>query len=600
MACSSGPETCPERLAEKGRCAETSYASVCCDEAETIICPDANGAVREPKMVGITLYGGAGEIGGNKILVEHQGTRLMLDFGTRMGFASDFFSEFLGVRSNTELKDKLTIGVLPVIPGVYRRDLIIPEGVEDLSNDIYNRIIPPDSELFRVPGLITYDDYHRKHGRGYVDGILLTHAHMDHTGDIGFLHPAIPLYCSKSTLTLVEAIDDVTNFTSEAVRSKRSCVAFTKKGAVPDSPRIDHKEVLVRDCRILEDGEELIIGSFSVTLIEVDHSVPGAASYVLTCDGTGKPLRILYTGDIRFHGNKGTTIDDYVNAIGDGIDIMICEGTRIDSDSQLTEELVCSKITEEIARTDGLVFVEFSWKDTTRYETISKAVESCGRTFVINARLAYVLNKLELTPLPEHVSVFLKRKGSCLYSPNDYSTYKHEYGYSVDKDTWTEDSSHYNKGLVAEEIKSNPHKYVLMLSFYDLGQLFDLADATGKIPGSRFIRAQCEPFSDEMELDEERLINWLDAFGIGYSLGETPLPLGCSNPSCFKLKKRIERSHVSGHASRPELQELISKINPRIVIPVHTERPGAFEELVKAMGKEIRVIIPELGETYTF
>ncbi|HDS45388.1 MAG TPA: MBL fold metallo-hydrolase [Methanomicrobia archaeon] len=551
-------------------------------------------------MVEITVYGGAGEIGGNKILVEDQGTRLMLDFGTRMGFASAFFSEFLGVRSNTALKDKLTIGALPVIPGVYRRDLISPEGVEELTTNIYSRILSPDSELFRVPGLITYEDYYREHGRGYIDGILLTHAHMDHTGDIGFLHPTIPLYCSKNTQTLVDAIDDVTNFTSEAVRSKRSCVAFTKRGAVPESPRIDHKEELVRDCRTLEDGEVLTIGSFRVALIAVDHSVPGAASYVLTCDGAGKPLRILYTGDIRFHGTKGTTIDDYVSAIGSGVDIMICEGTRIDSDSQLTEERVCSKITEEIAGTDGLVFVEFSWKDTTRYETISKAAVSCGRTFVINARLAYVLNKLELTPLPEHVSVFLKRKGSCFYSPNDYSTYKHEYGYSVDKETWTADASHYNNGLVAEEIKSNPRKYVVMLSYYDLGQLFDLADAAGKIPGSRYIRAQCEPFSDEMELDEERLINWLDAFGIGYRLGATPLPVGCTNPSCSKLRKRIERSHVSGHASRPELQELISKVNPRIVIPVHTERPEAFKDLVTALRKEIWVIIPELGETYRF
>jgi len=32
------------------------------------------------------------------------------------------------------------------------------------------------------------------------------------------------------------------------------------------------------------------------------------------------------------HGIKGTTIDDYVKAIGAGIDILICEGTRIDSD----------------------------------------------------------------------------------------------------------------------------------------------------------------------------------------------------------------------------------------------------------------------------
>lgn len=551
-------------------------------------------------MVELTLYGGVGEIGGNKILVEHDDTRLMLDFGTRMGFASEFFAEFLGVRSNTKLKDKLTIGVLPLIPGVYRQDLICPDGVEELSNDRYERVISSDSEMLTVPGLSTYEAYCNEHGRGYVDGILLTHAHLDHTGDIGYLHPAIPLYCSRNTLTLVEAIDDVTTFKTKAVRSDRPCIAFTKRGAVPESPKIEHKEELVRDCRILENGEARDVGNFKVTMLEVDHSVPGAASYVLTCDVAGKPFRILYTGDIRFHGTKGTTIDDYVTAIGTGIDIMICEGTRIDSGSQLTEERVCSKITEEIAETDGLVFVEFSWKDTTRYETISQAAASCGRTFVINARLAYVLDKLEQTPLPEHVAVFLKRKGSCLYSPNDYTNSKHEYGYCVEKDTWTDDASHYETGLVADEIKSDPRKYVLMLSYYDLGQLFDLADVTGKIPGSRYIRAQCEPFSDEMELDEERLINWLDAFGIGYSLGETPLPVGCTNPGCFKLRKRIERSHVSGHASRPELRELISKLNPRIVIPVHTERPEAFEELVNESGLNIKVILPAVGKTYTF
>jgi len=153
---------------------------------------------------------------------------------------------------------------------------------------------------------------------------------------------------------------------------------------------------------------------------------------------------------------------------------------------------------------------------------------------------------------------------------------------------------------VAEEIKSNPGKYVLMLSYYDLGQLFDLADENGKIPGSRYIRAQCEPFCDEMELDEERFINWLDAFGIGYRFGETPLPVGCTNPECFKLKRRIDRSHVSGHAFRPELQELIGKISLRILIPVHTERPAVFVELVRAIGKDIEVIVPELGKTYKF
>jgi ribonuclease J len=549
-------------------------------------------------MVGITFYGGVGEIGGNKIIVEHRGTRLMLDFGTRMGFTSEFFAEFLNVRSNTELKDKLTIGVLPMIPGIYRADLIQPTGVEDLSNTTYSRLIASDSAMFKVPGLVTYEDYIQMHGRGYIDGILLSHAHLDHTGDIGFLHHSIPLYCSAATRTLVEAIDDVTNFKSKAIRSKGSSIAFNKTGALAGCPKIVHKDDLVRNCRVMADGEVTDIGPFQVTMIEVDHSVPGAASYVLACDVNGKPFKILYTGDIRFHGTRGTTIEDYVKAVGAGIGIMICEGTRIESDSTLTEERVRTDIANEISETDGLVFVDFSWKDTTRYETITKAAESCSRTFVINARLAYVLNKLGQTPLPESVRVFLKRKASCFYSPTDYAHYKHEYGFSIDKDTWTQDSSHYDNGLVADEIKSNPSGYALMLSYYDFGQLFDLADENGKIPGSRYIRAQCEPFSDEMELDEERLINWLDAFGIGYKLGETPVPDGCTNPNCSKLRKRIVRSHVSGHASRPELKELIVKINPELLFPVHTERPEMFAELIK--GNDIDVIIPELDTVYSF
>ncbi len=549
-------------------------------------------------MVGITFYGGVGEIGGNKIIVEHQGSRLLLDFGTRMGFASEFFAEFLNVRSNTELKDKLTIGVLPMIPGIYRADLIRPTGMEDLSNAAYNRLIASDSAMLKVPGLVTYDDYIQKHGRSYIDGILLSHAHLDHTGDIGFLHHAIPLYCSEATRTLVEAIDDVTNFKSKAIRSKGSGIAFNKTGALAGSPKIVHKEDRVRNCRVMADGEVTDIGPFQVTMLAVDHSVPGAASYVLACDVNGKPFKILYTGDIRFHGTQDTTIEDYVRAVGAGINIMICEGTRIESESSLTEETVRAKIASEIAETDGLVLVDFSWKDTTRYETINEAAKSCGRTFVINARLAYVLNKLGQTPLPESVKVFLKRKASCIYSPTDYAQYKHEYGFSIDKDTWTQDSSHYNNGLVADELKSNPSDYVLMLSYYDLGQLFDLADENGKILGSRYIRAQCEPFSDEMELDEERFINWLDTFGIGYELGKTPVPDGCSNPNCNKLRKRIVRSHVSGHASRPELKELIERINPKLLFPVHTERPEVFAELVK--GEDIEVIIPELDTVYSF
>lgn len=542
----------------------------------------------------ITCYGGVDEIGGNKILVENDGTRIFLDFGQRMGYENDFFSEFLNPRTNTPIKDRITIGALPKIPGVYRKDLIVPTGVENLSNSVYNRVLESKSPLLSLSGIDTYEDYVSREGKPYVDAIFLSHAHLDHTGAIGFLHQNIPLYCSRVTEILVRAIDNVTMFKSKALNSKTNDIGFYKKGAFPDSPKIVHGEI-ERKCVSLKDGENANVGTISVMHLSQDHSVPGASSFVVNCSGK----KILYTGDIRFHGYYPMTIEEYATKVGPGIDVMICEGTRIDSDKVLPESTIKDKIADKIKKTKGLVFVDFSWKDTTRYETIKQASEDAGRIFVINARFAYLLNELDEYPPEDSVKVFLKRKGSCLYSPGDYSSSKYEYGLSVD---WKEDkdSTHYDAALTALDIKKHPERYVMMLSYFDLGQIFDIADGNGKIPDSWFIKAQCAPFSDEMELDEERFMNWLKAFGIGFDLGETPIPDGCTNKDCDKLHDMIERAHVSGHASRSELKKLIGLVNPKVLIPVHTMYPKAFVEIAEEIKTGIEVMLPEYAKTYTF
>jgi len=546
-------------------------------------------------MVKLTFFGGVDEIGGNKILVEEEDTRILLDFGTRMGYESEFFSEFLDTRANTALKDRLTIGILPKIPGIYREDLIRPDGLKNITNSTYPRILDEDSYLFSFEKVETYEKYLKRTGKPFVDAILLSHAHLDHTGAIGYIHHSIPLYCSKESEILIKAIDDVTNFKSEAIHSKSNEVGFHGDSSTfPQSPKIIHKDVK-RGCQALADQEQIHIGTLNIKHISQDHSIPGASSYIV--DASGK--KILYTGDIRFHGRVPMAIEDYVNKVNDGIDILICEGTRIDSDTLLKEEEIEKEIFERISKTEGLVFIDFSWKDTARYETIRNAALQAGRTFVINARLAYILNKLGKYPKEKRVKIFLKRKSSCFYSPGDYTKSKHEFGLSINWKTGIDDL-HYKNGITAEDIMANPGNYVMMLSYFDLGQIFDLADAAGKIRKSMFIKAQCEPFSDEMELDEERLINWLDKFGIGYDLGETPMPTNCTNPNCSKLKKRVERAHVSGHASRPELIELIDRIHPKILIPIHTQNPKAFEELAQGIDKNIQVIIPEVEKTYHF
>jgi len=112
-------------------------------------------------VVKLTFYGGVDEIGGNKILLEDQGTRIFLDFG--MGFKRRglYFEEFLMPRSANGMGDFIELDLIPDISGVYRNDLL-----EHLG---------------------------RKAQEPEIAGVVLSHAHADHANYISFLHQDIPI-----------------------------------------------------------------------------------------------------------------------------------------------------------------------------------------------------------------------------------------------------------------------------------------------------------------------------------------------------------------------------------------------------------------------
>src|SRR6266581_1389417 len=105
-------------------------------------------------MTSLTFYGGVGEIGGNKILLEEKSTRVL------------FYDEYLNPRSASGLGDFLRMGLVPDMPGIYRNDLLATVGRE------------PETPS--------------------VDAVLLSHAHMDHSSYISFLHEKIPVYCGET------------------------------------------------------------------------------------------------------------------------------------------------------------------------------------------------------------------------------------------------------------------------------------------------------------------------------------------------------------------------------------------------------------------
>ena len=92
-------------------------------------------------------------------------------------------------------------------------------------------------------------------------------------------------------------------------------------------------------------------------------------------------------------------------------------------------------------------------------------------------------------------------------------------------------------------------------------------------------------------MDIKRLTNWIKHFdmkGIG-------LPREDFN---WEIPESEKGYHSSGHACGEDLLDLVRRINPKVLIPVHTEDPGYFVEHLN--GTEIDVRIPVESETMNF
>ncbi len=219
-------------------------------------------------MVQLTFYGGVDEIGGNKILLQDRDTRVLLDFGMSFKQSGLYFSEFLQPRKCNGIGDFLATGLLPEIPGIYREDYLRHMGR------------PPEEQG--------------------VDAVLISHAHMDHVAYVNHLRRDIELHMTPGTHALLTAIqrtsqssfDDYLVYSpSFELRPRKRGEGYTKAEG----------ESVARAVHVAAPGEKYRVGDIEVTPLEVDHSVPGATSWLIhTTEGT-----VLYTGDLRFHGYAG-------------------------------------------------------------------------------------------------------------------------------------------------------------------------------------------------------------------------------------------------------------------------------------------------------
>ncbi len=138
------------------------------------------------------------------------------------------------------------------------------------------------------------------------DGIVISHYHMDHLGQLTSALSEIPIYMGE----------------------------LSKEIALIGAEHQDRDLYLrLLGANTFRGGEAFSIGDIHIRPLVIDHSA--ADSYMFVIEAEGK--RVLYTGDFRMHGLRHHVLEKLVKTYIGEIDVLITEGTSL---SRATEDCI--------------------------------------------------------------------------------------------------------------------------------------------------------------------------------------------------------------------------------------------------------------------
>jgi ribonuclease J len=288
-------------------------------------------------MVTLTFYGGVGEIGGNKFLLQDGDTRIFLDFGQSFRFGEEFFTGYLRARDRFGLRDLFALNLLPKIPGLYSEGALAP----------------------------TDFPYHEPE----FDGVFLTHIHYDHLAHIRFLDEKIPVFLGETTRRMLDSWET------------------TSPNSFGD-----------REYQTFRTGDKIQIGDLEVEPIHVDHSAPAAYGYIVH---TSEGAVVYTGDFRHHGPKAELTRDFVERAVEEKPIALICEGTRVspvEKRKHFTEEGVWRLADRIIKGTDKLVLTCFYGRDVDRMKTYYDLAQNNGRKFVVSTKTAHLLHTLAGDP----------------------------------------------------------------------------------------------------------------------------------------------------------------------------------------------------------
>lgn len=391
-----------------------------------------------------------------------------------------------------------------------------------------------------------------------IDAIVLTHAHVDHCAYIHYIRPDIPIYCSEGTKLIMQGFQDTGSNEDYIIFGENFQIKKGKKGEIIRSRGEELK--YPRKITVFEEGRKFNIDSIEVEPIPIDHSLPGVCGFIFyTSRGS-----LGYTADIRFHGRRPLETQKFVDTCGNSnMDVLLCEGTRVQEQFSKTELDVEADVIQLINGTENLVVCSYPTRDLDRFLSFYNAAVKCNRDIIIDLKQAYLLKLFHSSdfckgtyPAPDdkRIKIYIPRKVWGLIDKDiSYWTKKQ---ILADYENWADEFIDYDNHVDHRDVSTHQKEVIFYCSDFQLQELIDVRPAQN----SSYIRSSTEPFDDEMKLDQERVKKWLVHFGL------------LDNESDW------HHIHVSGHGSGDQIKKIIEGSKAKKLIPIHTEHEEFHKE----------------------
>lgn len=264
------------------------------------------------------IHRGTQEIGGTLIELKTAQSRILLDAGYPLFLNGNPIDDNLAKLPHEEL---LKLGVLPSIDGLYSWD---------------------------SPS---------------IDGIIISHAHLDHYGLLKYVHPDIPVYLSAGTKTLIEV---------------------SQLFGICEKYKIN--------ARLFEMYKSFNVGDFSVKPYLMCHSAFDAAAFEIKAESK----TVIYSGDFRGHGRKSVCLDSFIKKVTKQVDVLFTEGSMIvrSDEKTITEDELEIAVVDELKGKSGIALFQSSSQNIDRLVSFYRAALRLGKTFVVDVYTANVLHEL--------------------------------------------------------------------------------------------------------------------------------------------------------------------------------------------------------------